>query len=292
MAAKRVLEASGDEVRVFVHRQHPFGYGQAELWDDEAVRESYRWADVVVLHNDPTILDNVANGVERHVVVHHHGSRFRNSPVEVWQQAADRPVALQVVSTIDLLLSVPAGHHAEWMPQVVDIRKMVALADACRPAPGSRIVVTHAPTNRMIKGTRWVTQTMRALRKECDYVLISKKPWVQCLVTKAASQIFIDQLLLGYGNNAIEAWAMSLPVVAGAPLAILSRMRQEFGGSLPFAEANPGTLTDVVRSLAASEELRAEWGAIGLAHIDRYHVPDAWAERTRALYGGRVTAVA
>lgn len=285
MAAKRVFEEAGDNVRVIVHRQHPFGYDEAQIWNDAEVAESYRWADVIVVHNDASILDGIVERPDRHVIVHHHGSRFRNNPTEVWEQGKERGVARQIVSTVDLLLSVPVGERAEWMPQVVDIRKMVALADVLRPLPSSRIVVTHAPTNRMIKGTRWVTQTMRHLRKECDYVLISKKPWVICLTLKASSHIFIDQLLLGYGNNAIEAWAMNLPVVAGASAPILGRMRREFGGSLPFLESNPDTLTDVVRSLAESAELRTQWGSIGRAHIDRFHVPEAWLARTRSLYG-------
>lgn len=292
VAAKRVFEEAGDEVRVIVHRQHPFGYGEAELWDIEEVDDAYRWADVVVVHNDAAILDRIENRPERHVIVHHHGSRFRHDPAEVWRQGTERNVALQVVSTIDLLGSVPAGQTAEWMPQVVDTRKMVALAEVLRPLPDARVVVTHAPTNRMIKGTRWVSQTMRNLRRECDYVLISKRPWVICLTLKASSHIFIDQLLLGYGNNAIEAWAMGLPVVAGADARILARMRQEFGGSLPFVEANPDTLTDVVRSLVEDPAIRAEWGAIGRAHVERFHVPEAWIARTRSLYSGSVLTTA
>lgn len=287
MAAKAVLEAAGDSVRAYVHHQHPFGYGPpADLWDRDAVRESYRWADVVVVHNDPRVLDDLSDGLKRHVVVHHHGTRFRSDPKEIWEQGTDRGVDLQVVSTVDLLLSVPAGEHAEWMPQVVNIEKMEALGAACRPDPDSRIVVTHAPTNRMVKGTRWVTQSMRVLRKECDYILIQKKPWVVCLTLKASSHVFVDQLILGYGNNAVEAWGMGLPVISGASESILAKMREVYG-QLPFREANPDTLTDAIRSMVKSRELREQWAATGRSHIDRFHVPDAWIERTRSLYEGR-----
>lgn len=290
VAAKRVLEARGDSVRVFVHRQHPFGYESAELWEPDLVEEAVRQADVVVVHNDPTILDRV-NAKAPMTVIHHHGTRFRTNPNEVWAQGVERKVDLQVVSTIDLLLEVPAGHHAEWMPQVVDTRRIEALAEACRPDPDARIIISHAPTNRMVKGTRWVNQTMRTLRKQVDYVLIANQPWIVCLTLKASSHIFIDQLVLGYGNNAIEAWAMRLPVVAGASHPIITRMRQEFG-SLPFVEVKPVNLTDTVRELMASREMRQEWGERGREHIDRYHVPDAWAKRTSALYEGRLASAA
>lgn len=289
VASKRVFEEAGHSVRVFVNRQHPFGYNPAELWEIDEVTKAYRAADVVVVHNDPTILDRLEKRPDRFVVVHHHGTRFRTSPDEVWSQGTERGVDLQVVSTVDLLLEAPAGHRVEWMPQVVDVRKMEALAEALRPDPVSRVIVTHAPTNRMVKGTRWVTQTMRKLRREADYVLISNSPWIVCLSLKAASHVFIDQLGLGYGNNAIEAWAMRLPVIAGASHPIIERMRQEFG-SLPFLEAKPATLTDTVRSLVESPELREKWGAIGRAHIARYHEPDAWLERTIGLYDGVAAA--
>lgn len=290
IASKRFLEERGDSVRVFVHSRHPFGYGEAEMWDRDAVTEAYRWADVVVVHNDPGILDTIPDRPDRTVVVHHHGTRFRTAPEAVWREGVERRVDVQVVSTIDLLLSVPKGQTAHWLPQVVDTARMETIAEALRPPAGSRIVVTHAPTNRMVKGTRWVTQTMRELRGKCDYVLIQHKPWVVCLTYKAASHIFIDQLLLGYGNNAIEAWAMGLPVISGAEPRILARMKREF--DLPFANATPDTLTDVLWSLVQSAELREQWAAKGKAHLERFHVPDAWAQRTRAIYQGSREAAA
>ena len=61
MAGKAVLEARGDDVRVFVRRQHPFGYSQAEIWNDAEVRVAYRRADVVVVHNEPIILDSIGS---------------------------------------------------------------------------------------------------------------------------------------------------------------------------------------------------------------------------------------
>jgi hypothetical protein len=278
MAAKRVLEAAGDSVRVFVHHQHPFGYELAELWDDDAIRESYRWADVVVVHNDPTVFEK---GLHDNVIVHHHGSRFRRNPGPLFEQG-EAIGARQVVSTIDLLLSVPHGKHAEWFPQVVDTTLMAQMR-AEHWTPHERLRVTHAPTNRAIKGTRYVKKAMRRI-PEADFLLISRQQWATCLRLKASSDIFVDQLLLGYGNNAIEAWAMGLPVLSGATPDIIERMKREY--PLPFFQTNPDRLEDDIRAFIGSADLREEWADKGRQHVERFHAPEAWVERTRSIYTG------
>jgi glycosyltransferase involved in cell wall biosynthesis len=288
MAGKKALEAAGDSVRVFVDHQHPFKYQQAELWDIDLIRDAYRWADVVVIHNDPSVFPQVSDGSPKNVVVHHHGSRFRNDPDRLWQMA-ESIGARQVVSTIDLLLSVPRGGRAEWFPQVVDVELMERMRETYRNR-GDRIRVAHAPTNRQIKGTRYVVRAMRQLR-EADFLLVQRQPWATCLRVKASADVFVDQLLLGYGNNAIEAWAMGLPVLAGATYPIIERMKKEY--PLPFYRTNADALQDDIRNFVRTPRLRRVWAERGREHIDRFHAPDAWVERTRQIYsGGLVTAAA
>lgn len=275
-AAKKVLEAGGDEVRVFVKKQHPFGYADVGLWDIDAVRESYRWADVVVIHNEPTLHELVSDGSDKAVFVHHHGSKLRLGPFRADQARAIG--ARQLVSTVDLLLVAP---DATWMPQVVDVPRMESIGAACRP-DDRPIVISHAPTVRSIKGTRFVIDAKRQLRGRAEVNIIEREPWLACLALKAASHIFVDQIGLGYGNNAIEAWAMGLPVVAGADRRILERMAQEF--PIPFIQADRGSLLPILTELIASPALREEWAAKGRAHVDRFHAPDAWAKRARVIY--------
>jgi hypothetical protein len=280
MAGKRVLEAAGHEVRVFVHGHHPFGYEKAELWDDDAVRQSYQWADSVVVHNEPLIVTNIGSG--KPLTVHHHGSRFRTNPEQMWRQG-EEVGARQVVSTVDLLLSVPRGKSAEWMPQVCDIER----PDSDR-RPNAPILITHAPTNKQTKGTRHVIRASRELRTEAAFDIIMRQPWWSCLRRKARSDIFVDQLNLGYGNNAIEAWMVGLPVLASAPGPIIERMLDEFGGDLPFFLTSAETLADDLRPFIESADLREEWAQIGMRHVERFHAPDAWLAHAERLYMGDV----
>lgn len=291
MAGKAVLEAAGDKVRVLVKHQHSFGYAQAELWDEALAREAYDWADTVIIHNDPAVFAKVDNGRPKNLIVHHHGSRFRGSPVDMWA-ASEAIGARQIVSTVDLLLSVPEGKHAEWMPQVIDVERMQGLRAAYEPPNGRKIRIAHAPTNRQIKGTRFVIKATKRLRAQTDFLLIQRQPWWVCLMWKASADIFIDQLHLGYGNNAIEAWAMGLPVLAGSTEPVLNVMRREFGGDLPFYLTTGVSLFDDLRQLIADEDLREKWAAIGFRHVQRFHAPQAWLERAHRIYAAEPVKIA
>lgn len=281
MGGKAVLEDMGDEVRVFVHGHHPFGYPKAQIWDDAAVRESMAWADTLVIHNDPAVYDRV--GSHRNVIVHHHGSRFRSDPVRISEQAV-RIGARQVVSTVDLLLHVPAGHSVKWFPQIVDVERMQEIRSVT-PRP-SRPTVVHAPTNKHIKGTRHVIGAKRDLRDEMDIQIVMHQPWWACLMAKAKADVFVDQLNLGYGNNAIEAWAMGIPVMAGATPDILAIMRSTFGET-PFHVTDDKSLVSDLRAFMADDDLRRHWADVGQRHVDLYHAPEAWAARARRIFAGQ-----
>ena len=220
----------------------------------------------------------IANGRRKPLVIHHHGSRFRNTPGRVWREGVEAGAALQVVSTVDLLLSVPSGGVAEWMPQPIDLPHLARIR--AENPPAEPLTISHAPTNRRIKGTTHYVMAAHQLGARLRVVQHAK--WEACLAIKAKSDIYLDQMWLGYGNNALEAWGLGLPVISGAYPNILARMRREY--VLPFLEANPGNLVPQLRSLIESADLRAEWAARGMDHVRQYHAPDAFAERALGLF--------
>lgn len=283
VGSRPYLEAAGVEVRVLVSRQHPFGYGRATLRTPAEDREAFDWADVVVVHNDADVVRRITPNPDKPVIVHHHGTQFRSNPEIMWARGSAIG-ARQVVSTVDLLLSVPEGEKAEWMPQIVSLRTMALHVELAALEPRDRLVVTHAPTDKRVKGTAYIQRAMRPKRGAAQFDLIYKEPWFQCLARKARSDVFVDQLHLGYGNNAIEAWAMGLPVIAGAPERVLERMGAEWG-ALPFLVATPETVGARIGELIADPVLRRYWGDKGRAHVDRYHAPDAWVGHAFRAYG-------
>jgi hypothetical protein len=76
--------------------------------------------------------------------------------------------------------------------------------------------------------------------------------------------------MFGYGCNAIEAWAMGIPVIAGADDWTLLRMKREFGGELPFDIATDTMIGDALRRML-EPDYRAECADAGYRHVLKYH---------------------
>jgi glycosyltransferase involved in cell wall biosynthesis len=102
-------------------------------------------------------------------------------------------------------------------------------------------------------------------------IRVRHMPWADVLAAKARADILFDQVQLGYGNNAIEAWCMGLPVIAGvADWKVRDAMVARFG-KLPFYEATEDTIGDALRRVVESADMRAEYAALGMAHVRKWH---------------------
>ena len=254
-------------------------------WNWTAIQELYGAADLVVLHRDAVMYPRFDHGQRKPIVIHHHGTHFRRNPEVVWASGA-AVGAVQCVSTVDLLDCVPKGQTAHWLPQIVDVERL-AVIRRVNYKRSKTIRIAHAPTDRLIKGTRYVEAVIRELAKKypVQAVIIERVSWERCLARKATADIYVDQFQLGYGNNTLEAWALGMPVVCGADKPILARMRKEYHRKTrPFYEATPETLYARLEELILSESLRAEWAARGMAHIKRFHSQAAVVARLNAIY--------
>lgn len=250
---------------------------------------AYDWADVVVLHNFVDPYYQLDHGQRKPIVVHHHGSHFRNNAERLYAEG-QAIGALQVVSTVDLLLSVPKG-ELEWLPQVIDVDAMAAIRNAWH-RPDGRLRIVQAPTNWEKKGTREVIGAVAALarRYPVEMVLIDGSlrpptPWLDCIAQKATCDVLVDQFELGYGNNAVEAWALGMPVVSGARPEIAARMRKEYHRrGLPFIEATVDTVEGVLEAVIRDPSLRAAYAKKGMEHVRRFHSQEAVVARLTELY--------
>lgn len=221
------------------------------------VSAEWALADVVHVHGTTRTWRILGGG--KPFVLHHHGTHYRNHYEALNRQVADLG-GRAVASTIDLLRY---GADLVWCPQVHDLDW---LARFRRPHDGP-LRVGHFPTNRAIKSTD-------AFLKGCadlgiQPVIGERGTWAETLAVKGTCDVVYDQVKLGYGNNAIEAMAMGIPVIAGATSWTLGRMRDTFG-TLPFYEATEATISDALKAMH-DPEVRAEYAARGLAHVKRWH---------------------
>ncbi len=202
------------------------------------------------------------------VLLHHHGTSFRNDHAKI-AQGARAIGARQVASTLDLTLLEP---DVDWLPAIYSIDELAAI-HAEHYQPTERIRIAHAPTNRAVKGTNAVIAAVEQLGERVDFDLIERVPWAECLKRLALADIVVDQLHLGFGSLAVEAWGMGIPVIAGiAPANEATRVEMlRRWGALPFVDASPETLPKVLGRLVRSANARSEAAARGNAHALRYH---------------------
>lgn len=211
------------------------------------------------------------------LVIEHLGTYFRRDPQGISAQC-QRLGALEVAGGLDLML-LP---YLRWLPIPVDLDTLAALR-----VPNEGILrIAHAPTNRALKSTDQIIAAVKRLARKVpiDFDIIEGVPWQECLVRKGRSDIFVDELTLGYGLNALECWVMGIPVVSGiADPVIRARMIAMFG-ELPFTEATAETLYDRLAELVVDERFRRYRGEIGRRHALRWHSPRYVVGEAIALY--------
>lgn len=254
---KRAFDRYSDiEVRQIRRVPRFYDYSYDAEWDDR--QALIEWADIVHVMELPGAIP-----LGKPAVLHHHGSYLRANPSIL---SAD---AVHVCSTVDL--------HGEWVPSPYDLHALAAYRQ-----PSDILTIAHAPTNRTIKGTELFLAACDRLPMPVRVLLIEGVSWSECLRLKGTADIYYDQLGLGYGNNAVEAWAMGIPVIAGAMPDILAEMERRF--PLPFYAATEDTLYDALLDLASSRGKRDYWGRRGLEHARRFHEQWMVVKQLGAIY--------
>ena len=199
-------------------------------------------------------------------IMHHHGTIFRTDPTPLMEQA-ELYRAISVVSTIDLLMCAPPD-ELRWVPNPVYIEKMEQISRAHRVGHEG-VLVVHAPTGREKKGTaRWL-QAFEGL--PADLRLIEGVTWEECLRQKSEADLLMDQLRVGYGNNALEAWAMGIGVISGVEDQNVADLMQQTIGYLPFYRTTAATLNDRLKEIVEDADLRWEYAKIGNDYVKHFH---------------------
>jgi hypothetical protein len=289
----RYVAASADAPGLSIRSAHRaaayFDFPYDIRWSGRTDREVFKLAadaDVIHLTNDVKAYFWLRQAKARKpAVLHHHGTLFRNNPGRLLVEAR-RLHMVQAVSTIDLLRFAP--DELKWLPTCYDLDELARLREANRRPADGRVRIVSAPTNREIKSTDALEAAVRELQAEglpVDLVIVQGKTWAECLAVKATADIYFDQVQLGYGCNAIEAWGLGIPVVAGADDWTLDAMRREFGTkALPFMVATETSIADALRALVVSESQRKAYAARGLKHAQKFHAEKPVLERLATIY--------
>lgn len=247
----------------------------------------FRAADVIHVYEMPEIVQLFAGYQRKTIVVHHIGSRYRKDP----DGSSARCVAVGAYEAIGSQELFRLAKGGELCIGCVSFETLAPYR-AKFYQPSERVRIVHAPTNRNSKSTGPFLAACERLAKRypIDVDLIWQRPWAECLERKARADILFDQVWYGYGANAIEAWAMGIPVVAGyrSPEA-RARTLADFG-RFPFVEASEETIEQALEPLVADAALREYWGKLGHEFGQRVHSERATVERMVGLYGRAMAA--
>jgi hypothetical protein len=163
-----------------------------------------------------------------------------------------------------------------------------------RPAPlqphSRPLRVLHAPTDRDVKGTRFVLDAVQRLRRERDdveLVLVERLPVPKARELYATADVVIDQLLLGwYGGLAVEVMALGKPVICYLRQDDLKYLNPAMRADVlaTIIQATPDTIYDVLKQTIEDREQLPRLGEQARAYVERWHDPVKIAAYVRQVY--------
>lgn len=144
--------------------------------------------------------------------------------------------------------------------------------------PNKIPVVLHAPSNRNVKGTKFILDAVQNLRNKgllFEFVLIEGMSNAEARRHYSRVDILVDQLLAGwYGGLAVELMALGKPVIAYIREQDLKFIPQEMADEMPIIHANPTNVEDVLESWITKEKSAlSEWGLKCRSYVERWHDP-------------------
>jgi len=189
--------------------------------------------------------------------------------------SARRFADAELVSTPDLLESATRAFH---FPVAADLDEYPFTPPSLAPR-----LVLHAPTNRLIKGTRYIERAYEALRPRfagTRFVTVERVPWTGLRDLMAEADVVVDQVFMGwYGMVAVEAMAMGKPV--------LCHIRPDFEPRLrdcPIVRCTREDLAERLAELIADPARCRALGEAGRVYVEREHAHTALAMRLVEIY--------
>jgi len=205
------------------------------------------------------------------------GGFKRRIRMEIFIWFADR------VALTGPFLASSVSHYDKIIPYARDLEKILKIKSETHK---NKIVIFHSPTVMDVKGSEYILNTIKNLKKKYKNVefrmpLNLKNEDLLSLMAKA--DIVIDQLLVGwYGGQAVEAMALGKPVIAYMHEPYFNLMN--FAKDIPVINSNIWTLEKDLMILIEDFKSRKNLGDAGIAFAKKYHRPDKIADEYLKLY--------
>lgn len=196
----------------------------------------------------------------------------RKKAIEKAAKYADHMFALNP----DLLFFLPK-EKSSFLPYAIDNFETI-LEKTIPFFEKDTIHIVHAPTDKAVKGTKYVISAIEALKEEySERIVFTKVEGVNFQEARriySTADIFIDQLLVGwYGGVSVEVMKMGIPVVCYINDDVLDLLPSGMASNMPFVRADPSSIFQVLRELIEQRDQIPERGQKGIEYVKKWHDP-------------------
>lgn len=150
----------------------------------------------------------------------------------------------------------------------------------------NKVIIAHAPTDRRLKGTKYIVDAVDRLKKEgynIDLILLEAMNIKEVRNWFNRADIVVDQLLGGwYGKLATEAMAMAKPTLCYINEEIKEQM--SYGNDLPIVSSNPITIYQDLKHLLDNPKLRKEIGSKSRTYVEANHSQEVVGNKLKTLF--------
>jgi len=153
----------------------------------------------------------------------------------------------------------------------------------------SPIRIAHACNHRGVKGTIFLIDAVKRLKDggfDVELDIIEAVPNGEALARIQVCDIYVDQLIFGYAQAALEGLAFGKIVISAldnSPEYDLFR-RFSYLNECPIISANPDTIYDVLIQLIEQRESWVAMGKASRAYVEHRHSYKATADMFEAIY--------
>lgn len=139
-----------------------------------------------------------------------------------------------------------------------------------------RPLVIHAPSDRSIKGTKYIIDAVEKLELEAidfDFRLIENTPYLQAIEIYKECDILVGQLLAhGGGKQGHELLSLGKVVISRMDYSSYIDCVAE---ECPIIDANPSNIYQVLKDTILNYQLRCQLARRGPEYIKKYHDVDS-----------------
>jgi hypothetical protein len=172
-----------------------------------------------------------------------------------------------------------------WCPVVIQPDEWRSEHRAPTEGP---LVVLHAPSNSLIKGSDQIEPVLRGLHAAglIEYRQVAGLRHQEMRRQYAEADVVLDQFLIGsYGVAACEALASGCLVVGHVSEPTRRTVAAEAGIELPIVEATVDSLESVLRAIVMTSSDFESHRAAGIDFVERVHSGRRSAEAVRGFLG-------